>query len=190
MLSLLHPGCEKYGGQRCYSVIRLDCCASSCQRTARRAGNRHNFTRLLCDPVATGPQTPLHLSDSSTNTKQTETQTHVHTVRQALNTLSHMGDVHYGIRQIAAARRQKLWKGRCDIGSIFTCIYWQWRQIMKYSLHPMLCVWTADSMAEAFSVCLPHMLLTALLTPTIIYLYIYKKWKHDWTKLLTSCVSL
>lgn len=53
------------------------------------------------------------------------------------------------------------------------CIYWQWRQIMKYSLHPMLCVWTANSMAEAFSVCLPHMLLTALLTPTIIYLYIY-----------------
>lgn len=49
------------------------------------------------------------------------------------------------------------------------CIYWQWRQIMKYSLHPMLCVWTANSMAEAFSVCLPHM----LLTPTIIYLYIY-----------------
>ena len=32
-------------------------------------------------------------------------------------------------------------------------------------------------MAEAFSVCLPHMLLTALLTPTIIYLYICIKKK-------------
>ena len=80
MLSLLHPGCEKYGGQRCYSVIRLD---SSCQRTARRAGNRHNFTRLLCDPVATGPQTPLHLSDEwlekkaqQTPNKQKHTRTH------------------------------------------------------------------------------------------------------------------
>lgn len=60
MLSLLHSGCEKYGGQRCYTVIKLDL---YCQHSARRAGNRHNFTRLPCDPVATGPQTPLHLSD-------------------------------------------------------------------------------------------------------------------------------
>lgn len=100
MLSLLHPGCEKYGGQRCYSVIRLDCFASSCRRTARRAGNRHNFTRLPCDPVATGPQMPVHLSDVSAakekkrlNKHQTNRLTH-----GSLNTQSDMDDVHYGIK--------------------------------------------------------------------------------------------
>lgn len=87
MLSLLHPGCEKYGGLRCYSVNRLDCCGSSCQRTARRAGNCHNFTRLPCDPVAAGPRTPLHLLDvaavwrnkkvqQTPNKQKTSTRTH------------------------------------------------------------------------------------------------------------------
>lgn len=59
---------------------------------------------------------------------------------------------------------------------------------MKCSLHPMLCVRTADHIeAQAFSVRPPHMLLTALLTPTIIYLYLYvcllkKKKKQKYIK--------
>lgn len=198
MLSLLHPGCEKYGGLRCYSVIRLDCCASSCQCTARRAGKRHNFTRLPCDPVATGSPPPLHLSDTVCWSSQRKAQLTPNRnidaqEQQGLKALSDMDDLHYWITQMDDTASKIVKRQMCR------WFYFHLHLLavrIDYEIQSSSNALRVNSRFHGWSFfCLPspHALNSAL--NTYNYIFILKKRKkekrkHDWTKLLTSCVSL